>query len=33
MGEFIDEVLEERDSLRCLASNGSTNIQKLLMAF
>ncbi|KAL1965851.1 hypothetical protein VTN77DRAFT_5172 [Rasamsonia byssochlamydoides] len=33
MGEFIDEVLEERDNLRCLARDGSSNIRKLLFAF
>lgn len=30
--EYIDEIMEEREELRCLASNGSTNVQRLLFA-
>ncbi|KAL1967979.1 hypothetical protein VTN77DRAFT_2396 [Rasamsonia byssochlamydoides] len=31
--EYIDKVMEEREEIQCLASNGSTNIQRLLFAF
>ena len=33
MAEHIDKVMEERDEIRGLAGDGSTNIQKLLFAF
>jgi hypothetical protein len=33
MAEVIDRILTERDELRCLAADGSTQTGLLLMAF
>lgn len=33
MAERIDKVMEERDDIRGLASDGSSNVQKLLFAY
>lgn len=33
MGETIERVLDERKDIGCLANNGSSNVQQLLLAF
>ena len=33
MGEYIDDILQERQRIRCFAPDGSTNVQSLLMVF
>ncbi|WEW58396.1 hypothetical protein PRK78_003864 [Emydomyces testavorans] len=33
MAEYIDEIMRDREEIGCLASDGSTNIQKLLFVF
>lgn len=33
MGETIEKILAEREDIGCLANDGSSNVQKLLLAF
>lgn len=33
MGETIDRILDERKDIGCLANDGSSNVQQLLLAF
>jgi len=33
MGEIIDKSLEDRKGVRCLAEDGTTNLQSLMLAF
>lgn len=33
MGETIERVLDERKDIGCLANDGSSNVQQLLLAF
>jgi len=33
MAEYIDRIMEEREEIRCLESDGSTDIQRHLFAF
>lgn len=33
MGETIEKVLEERENIGCLANDGSSNAQQLLLVF
>ena len=33
MGDIIEKVLEDRQRIRCLAEDGSTNIQALMLVF
>lgn len=33
MGETIERILDERKDIGCLASDGSSNVQQLLLAF
>lgn len=33
MGEYIDNILRERQLIRCFAPDGTTNVASLMMAF
>jgi hypothetical protein len=33
LGQVIDKILREREGVRVLAENGSTNVERLLLAF
>jgi hypothetical protein len=33
LGEYVEKVLRDRESVRCLAADGSTDIQSLLLVF